>query len=299
MTARPSPATIDHVLWFDVAGAPVLGILSLPERAEVRQRVGVLICVGGPQYRVGSHRQFVLLARRLAAAGYPTLRFDYRGIGDSDGVPRSFTEVGEDIAAASKALQDRVVIEGVVLWGLCDAASAALLFLNRRSRVHGLVLVNPWLRSEGSQAATQIKHYYGARFRSAEFWRKLIRGQFAWRDSIRSLAHTVRIAIRGQLARGVHADAAEHLFQTKMANALRSFSGPVLLVLSGNDLTANEFLEYTRSDAAWSGLLDQPQITRVSLMEADHTFSCAKWRAWVEDETIRWLAGQARTASSG
>ncbi|MDQ3189297.1 MAG: hydrolase 1, exosortase A system-associated [Pseudomonadota bacterium] len=291
--------TVDHALWFDVAGAPVLGILSLPERAEERQRVGVLICVGGPQYRVGSHRQFVLLARRLAAAGYPTLRFDYRGIGDSYGSPRSFTELDEDIAAASKALQDRAVIDGVVLWGLCDAASAALLALNRRSPVRGLVLVNPWLRSEGSQAATQIKHYYGARFRSAEFWRKLIRGQFAWRDSIRSLADTVRIAIRGQLARSVHADAAEHLFQTKMANALRSFSGPVLLVLSGNDLTANEFLEYARSDAAWLGLLDQPRITRVSLTEADHTFSCAKWRAWVEDETIRWLAGEAGTASSG
>ena len=34
-------------------------------------RLGVLIVVGGPQYRVGSHRQFVLMARDLAAAGYP------------------------------------------------------------------------------------------------------------------------------------------------------------------------------------------------------------------------------------
>ena len=298
MTARHSTATVDQALWFDVNGTPVLGILALPERAEDRQRVGVLICVGGPQYRVGSHRQFVLLARRLAAAGYPTLRFDYRGIGDSDGLPRPFTEVGKDITAASKVLQDRVVIDGVVLWGLCDAASAALLALKRQSPVVGIVLVNPWLRSDGSQAATQIKHYYGARFRSAEFWRKLIRGQLAWRDSIGSLAESVRIAIRRHLPRSVHADAAEPLFQTKMANALRSFSGPVLLVLSGNDLTANEFLEYARSDAAWLGLLDQPRITRVSLIEADHTFSCAKWRAWAEDETIRWLASEAATASS-
>ena len=37
---------------------------------------GVLVVVGGPQYRVGSHRQFVLLARALAAAGIPVLRFD-------------------------------------------------------------------------------------------------------------------------------------------------------------------------------------------------------------------------------
>ena len=293
MTRRLPTGTVDQALWFDVAGTPLLGILSLPEQAQVRQRVGVLICVGGPQYRVGSHRQFVLLARRLAAAGYPTLRFDYRGIGDSDGLPRSFTDVSEDISAASKALLDHVVIERMVLWGLCDAASAALLALNRRSSVRGLVLVNPWMRSEASQAATQIKHYYGSRLWSAEFWRKLIRGQLDWRDSIGSLSKSVRIAIRGRQPVSVHADRAEQPFQTRMAKALQSFSGPVLLVLSGNDLTAKEFLEYARSDAAWSGLLDQPRITRVNLLEADHTFSCARWRAWVEDETIRWLAGDA------
>ena len=46
--------------------------------------------VGGPQYRVGSHRQFTLMARAFAAAGYPVLRFDYRGIGDSEGESRGF-----------------------------------------------------------------------------------------------------------------------------------------------------------------------------------------------------------------
>ena len=39
----------------------------------------MVIVVGGPQYRAGSHRQFTLLARHIAAAGYPVLRFDARG----------------------------------------------------------------------------------------------------------------------------------------------------------------------------------------------------------------------------
>ena len=42
---------------------------------------GMLIVVGGPQYRAGSHRQFTLLARDVAATGVPTMRFDYRGMG--------------------------------------------------------------------------------------------------------------------------------------------------------------------------------------------------------------------------
>ena len=46
------------------AQARMAGILSLPDAPGPR---GVLIVTGGPQYRIGSHRQFVLLARAQAA----------------------------------------------------------------------------------------------------------------------------------------------------------------------------------------------------------------------------------------
>ena len=56
--------------------------------------------VGGPQYRVGSHRQFALLARRLAAAGTACMRFDYRGMGDSTGDSRTFEHIEHDLRCA-------------------------------------------------------------------------------------------------------------------------------------------------------------------------------------------------------
>ena len=83
----------ESALWIDCEGAAMLGVLTQPPRPTVTVRIGVLIVVGGPQYRVGSHRQFTLLARRLAAQGYPTLRFDYRGMGDSGGERRRFTKL--------------------------------------------------------------------------------------------------------------------------------------------------------------------------------------------------------------
>ena len=90
---------------------------------------GVLVIVGGPQYRVGSHRQFVLLGRALAERGYPVLRFDYRGLGDSDGEPHTFETIDADIRAAIDAFTRlRPGLERVVVWGLCDAASAALFY---------------------------------------------------------------------------------------------------------------------------------------------------------------------------
>jgi hypothetical protein len=45
----------------------LVGIIHQPEETFTQ---GLLLIVGGPQTRVGSHRQFLLLARALAKRGY-------------------------------------------------------------------------------------------------------------------------------------------------------------------------------------------------------------------------------------
>ena len=53
---------------FPCAGERLLGIVTMP---ECPRATGVLLVVGGPQYRVGSHRQFLLLSRALAECWIP------------------------------------------------------------------------------------------------------------------------------------------------------------------------------------------------------------------------------------
>ncbi len=277
---------------FACAGDTLLGILAKPETPA---DTGVIVIVGGPQYRAGSHRQFVLLARALAAAGTPVLRFDYRGMGDSAGELHTFENVNEDIACAISALQVAAPsVQNVVLWGLCDAASAALLYCHatQDARVKGLCLLNPWVRSEASLAKTQVKHYYTQRLRQKEFWIKLFSGKVA-ASAASGLARNIKTAFANAAAKPTGGDSQP--YQTRMAQAWMQFKGPMLLVLSSNDYTAKEFTEYVTSNHAWQNITEAANVQRRDIAQADHTFSSARDRATVEALTLDWLNAHHRS----
>jgi uncharacterized protein len=274
----------ERPFFFACGGESLLGIVAMPvEPAEV----GVLVIVGGPQYRVGSHRQFVLLTRALAEAGIACMRFDQRGTGDSSGAMRSFEAIDEDIRAAVDAfLAAAPQVRKVVLWGLCDAASAACFYAASDPRVVGLVLLNPWVRTDASEASTYLRHYYGRRLLEPGFWRKVARGEFTPGRSARSLAALVQRAAGG--AGSARTGTALPLPE-RMASALERFRGRVLLVLSGNDLTAAEFRDTVTRSARWGKALQANPLATVELPDADHTFSTARWRSEVAGATRSWL----------
>jgi uncharacterized protein len=259
------------------SGDALIGVLTEP---QVPGDCAVIVIVGGPQYRVGSHRQFVKLSRSLAEAGLSVLRFDYRGMGDSEGHPRDFQTVSADIATAiDHLLQQLPAVKRLALWGLCDGASAALLYCfdTQDPRVQSLCLVNPWVRSETSLARTQVKHYYLARIKQADFWRKLLRGEVAT-QALLGLARNIRSAISNQKAEPAalsshQPKSAQLPFQARMAAAWNEFQGDITLILSGQDFVAKEFLEICQSSPAWQTALSQPWVIRHDLPQADHTFS--------------------------
>jgi len=294
MSALSAAPHRDSLLRIDCEGAALVGLLSEPA-AMPPADTGVLLIVGGPQYRVGSHRQFTLLGRALATAGLPCLRLDHRGMGDAEGEQRGFDQLDADIAAALDAWQrERPALRRVVLWGLCDAASAALLYVHRRrdARIAGLCLANPWVRTEASLARTQVRHYYLDRLRQPAFWRKLLSGRVglgAVRELLGKLAQG-RAAPAGTAAPADAAAADRRHYTEQMADGLRAFGGPVLLILSGDDYVAKEFLDRCRDGGpAWRGLLGRPGLRREDLPDADHTFSTAAWRAQVERLTAAFV----------
>jgi uncharacterized protein len=265
--------------------------MAMLHRPLVPPETGVVIIVGGPQYRVGSHRQFLLLARDLAAAGHAVLRFDHQGVGDSGGENPGFENIQGDVRAAVDRLRSRCpTVQRVYLWGLCDGAAAALLYAPTDSRITGVALLNPWVRSDQTLAEAYIRDYYAVRLFQWGFWKKLFRGEVQIADSVLSLVRTIRDAA-SKAGSGGRESAAEPL-PARMLGALRRYSGRVLLILSENDLTAGEFRALAAT-ADWQEVLARPQLERQDLAEADHTFSRRKWRDEVSALTQAWLRQSA------
>jgi exosortase A-associated hydrolase 1 len=282
----------DQAICFECGKDLLYGVLSMPEKFGSR---GVLILVGGGQYRVGSHRQFTLLARYLASNGIPVMRFDFSGMGDSEGERRAFDQVDDEISCALDHFAERVPgMTDAVIWGLCDAASAALFYAHQDARVKGLVLLNPWVRTEAGIAKAYLRHYYLSRIFDSEMWRKVLRGRFDAIRAGRSLWTMLRTVFNRGSSRkffwGVTpSDGATMPLPDRMLDAYMQFSGQVLLILSGNDLTAREFSDLAAADGKWRALMMDSRTRCIKISDANHTFSTKAWRNQVEHSIGYWI----------
>lgn len=282
-TMPPPGAIAESVLVIGAPGAELVGVLSRPADAARTKPVGVVIVVGGPQTRVGSHRQFTIMARALAAAGHACLRFDYTGMGDSPGPRPDFEKAGPDIGRACDALLAQVPgCQRIALWGLCDGATAAIFYAQQDPRIAAVIAANPWARSEATRAQTIVTEHYGSRLRSGEFWKKLLTGKVnvvaAGREAVGNLLR----ARRGKARAG--GELASESLPDRLLRALVSPASPVRLQLSGKDLTAAEFEIAMKA----SGAIEQVPTGALRLDDADHTFSDPQaWQAVIGDTLDR------------
>ncbi|GAB2929884.1 hydrolase 1, exosortase A system-associated [Rheinheimera gaetbuli] len=268
--------------------ASLSAILHTPTNGQCSQ-TGVLIIVGGPQYRVGSHRQFVKLSRALADNGIASMRLDTSGMGDSSGSKAAFYQQDNDIEAAITAfMQHNPQLKNLVLWGLCDAASAILIKLQSPDpRISGIILLNPWVRQQHSHAEVMLKHYYLKRLFSRQFWQKMLGGGVALRHSVKDIWQTLQQRNAKHSSTALTPEANEQNYVQLMLQGWQRYQGKTLLITSGNDLTAQEFLTLCQQHQSWAHCLSTAQ--RVQISDANHTFSSQIWREQVEQATLAML----------
>ena len=108
----------------------LVGIISKPPPAlDDSCYPGIIIMNAGLLHRIGPNRLHVKIARKMAAAGFFVLRFDFSGIGDSsardDNLPFDQSSISE-AQEAMHYLHSTRGIEKFILAGICSGANIAL-----------------------------------------------------------------------------------------------------------------------------------------------------------------------------
>lgn len=241
-------------------------------------RTGLLIVSGGNELRAGPWGSQVQIAGAAAFAGFPALRFDRRGTGDSEGDNAGFIGSIPDIAAAIAAFRVQVpALQRIVAFGNCDAASA--LMLAGGAGLNGLVLANPWTfepepEPTGAAAPDQpaptpmppsvLRRHYLKRLTDPKALWRLLTGQV----QVTQMAAALRDAVR--------TDAPPGPLASQMADGLARFAGPVTILLAERDRTAQAFL--SNWDKADPRLRQCPG--------ASHSFVEPQARIWLQGQIL-------------
>jgi exosortase A-associated hydrolase 1 len=254
-----------RLLSFECQGAELAASLDPAPGAT-----GLLLVTGGSQTRAGSHRMYERLAKTLAEQGFPCLRFDRRGVGDSAGEDPGFRGSGPDLVAAVAAFRKEAPrLERVMGLGLCDGATALALF-GRAAALDALILVNPWLVEAEADAPppAAIRAHYRKRLLSLEGWKKILAGAVDYRKLLKGL---------GRMSRDQSSPLARETAAALRASGLRAW-----LILAEEDATAIAAVEELKA-AAFDGLVEGREIVKSD----SHTFARPGDEAALLQATVR------------
>ncbi len=246
---------------------------------------GLLIVSGGNEVRSGPWGSQAQMADRIAAAGFPVLRFDRRGVGDSEGDNGTFAASAPDIAAAIHAFRAHVpTLRKIVAFGNCDAASA--LMLSKGLGCDALVLANPWTFEPEPEAApvavaaepepettpmppAAMRHYYWRRLTNLAALKRLLTGKVKVSKMASSLVDAVKPA------------PPPNSLAQAMAEGLKAYYGPVTILLAENDRTAQAF------KALWEKGDSRLRVCP----KAGHSFVEPQSRVWLQGQILGALRG--------
>jgi pimeloyl-ACP methyl ester carboxylesterase len=268
----------------------------LTEASAPSAGVGVAILTAGVTHRVGPHRLHVSLARALSRRGFPTLRFDLSGVGESETASdQDSYEVRTDreVGAALDVLGARTRADRFVLGGLCSGSDNSLRAALREPRVVGVVLLEGYaFRSRG-----YLLDYYSRRLVRPETWRRLVHGRVSVRQALAGLAG-IRLG-RAEPADELD-DAARFWRMPPPARivadlrALASRGTEILFVYTRDSPAEYNFRRIIRPELHSEPLRGRVEVK--TFRDTDHTFSPLALRSQLIELVTGWAERRFRRA---
>ncbi len=307
---------VEAVVFPNKQGLKLFGTLHRPSRPRASMPAVVLLSPG-VKMRVGPGRLYVPLTDMLVELGYTVLRFDFYGLGDSEGELAetqladvyNHIEVGryvDDSLAALAFLRATHGFSRFILGGLCGGAITALLTAERDTSVEGLLSIGMTV-TLASNAATPAKYLTGQQLdmMRAGYLRKLF-SPSAWlrlltfRSDFSVIWHSFTRRFRRVTpapAAAAPAGDAQPADQRGDANPLfppafftfLERGGRALMLFSEKDRLYSQYQEKFAAPyaARLAGLL--PQIDQHLIANANHVLSFQPWQKEMLARSRDWM----------
>ncbi len=278
-----------------------VGNLLLPAQAR---EPGLIFIHGWSGVRSGPHGLLTTAARRLAAEGFPSLRFDLSGRGEShgNGTTADLPRMAENVRAAAAFFRKQTGVRRLVLFGLCSGGNVAIGVLPSIPDVAGLVLLSVYPFSDGDRFSRDVHrtwHFlrvYWHKMRQPETWRRLTRGEIHFKQIFHVLFGHYRKkktdraeanpASPGPAPAAAESAPPQSASQPRPGNASAPASPPkkhlenlrcgvpALMLYGTADPDAAAAEEYYRSFAEANRL----PIAFLRIQGANHNFSSVQWK---------------------
>lgn len=188
-------------------GLKLFGMVHLPESGEPSS-IPIILLSPGIKSRVAPHRLYIKLARHLARMGFVVLRFDFSGLGDSEGnVEEAMVadfygavQTGRyvsDTRAAMDWMQQEYKASRFILGGLCGGAITGLLTGTNDQRVislfgFGIPVILDSTRIDPTKYLTggelnAWRQGYLAKLTDSKSWRRLLTLKSNYRVIVKAL----------------------------------------------------------------------------------------------------------------
>ena len=299
-------------------GLKLHGILHAPDPDMARGEC-ILLLSPGVKGRVAPHRLYLQMAERLVPLGFHVLRFDFHGLGDSEGsidervMADMYNSIQggryvDDTIDAMDWMQASHGVARFVGSGLCGGSITALLAARHDARIGSLLglslpstleggaenfdrfLTRGQLRDEGRSYLRRIK--------DPRSWARFMTGKSGYTVILKALRELVFPTKSRPVATGSTASASSGP-AAPVDNANPRFAPafldlladrrPILLLFSGNDRHRHEFAEkfedrYAAQIQASSGSYSLHVIDK-----ANHILSDKAWVEEMLDVATGWL----------
>lgn len=245
-------------------GDGLVGVLCRPR--AVQQDCALVLLNAGLVHHAGPFRVYAELARGVAAAGFPVLRFDQSGLGDSP--VAAAADAGRkvcEVVAAAEAVMRETGARKVVVGGICSGADDAFQLAESVPALAGLLLID------------------GVAYRTPGFWARYLRSKLLDGEQLR---RALRLHNGNLPGMGDFRDFPERGVAAERMHRLARVGVRSLFVFTGG---AYRYFNHRGQLAACLGSAALAKTRLEYWPDSDHTFYQGRHRDRLLETIVAWM----------